>query len=95
MSTTLERLKKLFIAKFDFKIEELTPETTLEHLGLDSLDKIEFMFDIEDEFAIKIPDEQFKATALTTIQDIIDAVDRFVSEQTAASGKPAARSANQ
>jgi len=95
MSTTLERLKKLFIAKFDFNVEELKPETTLEHLGLDSLDKIEFMFDIEDEFAIKIPDEEFKATALTTIQDIIDAVDRFVSEQAAAPQKSAVGSGNQ
>jgi acyl carrier protein len=76
--STLERLKKLFIDKFDFNVEELKPETTLEYLGLDSLDKIEFMFDIENEFKIKIPDEQFK---VTTIQDMVDAVDRFVSEQ--------------
>ncbi len=95
MSTTAERLQKLFVAKFDFNIEELKPETTLEQLGIDSLDKIEFMFDIEDEFAIKIPDEEFKATALTTIQDIIDAVDRFVTEQTAASQKLAASIGNQ
>ena len=89
MSTTLERLKRLFIAKFDFNIEELKPETTLEHLGLDSLDKIEFMFDIEDEFHIKIPDEEFRATAITKIQDIVDAVDRFISEQTVESSKTA------
>jgi acyl carrier protein len=76
--STIERLKKLFINKFDFNVEELKPETTLEYLGLDSLDKIEFMFDIENEFKIKIPDEQFK---VTTIQDMVDAVDRFVSEQ--------------
>jgi acyl carrier protein len=76
--STIERLKKLFINKFDYNVEELKPETTLEYLGLDSLDKIEFMFDIENEFKIKIPDEQFK---VTTIQDMVDAVDRFVSEQ--------------
>jgi acyl carrier protein len=76
--STIERLKKLFTNKFDFNIEELKPETTLEYLGLDSLDKIEFMFDIENEFKIKIPDERFK---VTTIQDMVDAVDRFVSEQ--------------
>ena len=78
MSTTLERLKQLFVAKFDFNIEELKPTTTLEYLGLDSLNMIEFMFDIENEFKIKIPDEEFK---VTTIQDIVDAVDRFISEQ--------------
>jgi acyl carrier protein len=76
--STIERLKKLFIDKFDFNVEELRPETTLEYLGLDSLDKIEFMFDIENEFNIKIPDEQFK---VVTIRDMVDAIDRFVSEQ--------------
>jgi acyl carrier protein len=76
--STIERLKKLFIDKFDFNVEELKPETTLEYLGLDSLDKIEFMFDIENEFRIKIPDQEFK---VTTIQDMVDAIDRFVSEQ--------------
>ena len=82
--STLERLKKLFINKFDFNIEELKPTTTLEHLGLDSLDKIEFMFDIENEFKIKIPDEEFK---VITIQDMVDAIDRFVREQPSGSSR--------
>jgi len=84
--STIERLRKLFVDKFDFNIEELKLDTTLEYLGLDSLDKIEFMFDIEDEFKIKIPDQEFK---VTTIQDIVDAVDRFVSEQVLVSPNPA------
>jgi acyl carrier protein len=78
LSTTFERLQQLFIAHFDYKIEELTAATTLENLGLDSLDIIEFMFDIEDEFDIKIPDREFK---VTTIQDMVHALDRFISEQ--------------
>jgi acyl carrier protein len=84
--STLERLKKLFIDRFDFNVEELKPKTTLEDLGLDSLDKIEFMFDIEKEFHIKIPDEEFK---VTTIQDMVDAVDRFIFEQGIGSLSPA------
>jgi acyl carrier protein len=78
VSATLERLKQLFIAKFDFNIEELKPTTTLEILGLDSLDIIEFMFDMEKEFNIRIPDQEFK---VTTIQEMVDALDRFISEQ--------------
>jgi len=89
--STLERLKKLFIDKFDFNIEELKPTTTLEYLGLDSLDKIEFMFDIENEFNIKIPDQEFK---VSTIQDIVDAVNRFISEQRIGSLSPAMISNN-
>jgi len=78
LSTTLERLKQLFTAKFDSNIEELNSTTTLEHLGLDSLDLVDFMFDIENEFDIRIPDQEFR---VRTIQEIVDAVDRFVSDQ--------------
>ena len=78
MSTTLERLQNLFIARFDYKLEELTASTTLENLGLDSLDVIDFLFDIEDEFNIKVPDREFE---VKTIQDMVDALDRFISEQ--------------
>ena len=78
MSNTLERLQRLFIARFDYKLEELTASTTLENLGLDSLDIIDFLFDIEDEFNIKVPDREFE---VTTIQDMVDALDRFISEQ--------------
>jgi acyl carrier protein len=78
VSNTLERLQRLFIARFDYKLEELTASTTLENLGLDSLDIIDFLFDIEDEFNIKVPDREFE---VTTIQDMVDALDRFISEQ--------------
>jgi len=78
MSTTLERLKQLFIAKFDSNIEDLKPTTTLEYLGLDSLDMVDFLYDIENEFDIRIPDQEFR---VRTIQEIVDAVDRFVSDQ--------------
>ncbi len=78
MPTTFERLQQLFIAHFEYNIEELKATTTLENLGLDSLDIIEFMFDIENEFNIRIPDREFK---VTTIQDMVDALDRFISEQ--------------
>jgi len=75
---TLERVKKLLIDKFDLNMEELTPKATLEHLGLEPIDRIEFMFDIENEFHIKLPGEEFE---MTTIQDIADVVDRFILEQ--------------
>lgn len=78
LSTTFERLKQLFLAHYGYKIEQVTATTTLENLGLDSLDIIEFMFDIENEFNIRIPDQEFR---VRTIQDMVDAVDRFISEQ--------------
>jgi len=78
MSTTLERLQQLFIARFNYKLENLKATTTLEELGLDSLDMIDFLFDIEKEFNIIIPDQEFK---VKTIQDMVDALDQLISEQ--------------
>ncbi len=81
VSTTLERLQKLFIARFGFKSEELAAMTTLDYLGLDSLNIIEIMFDIENEFNIRIPDRELREMKVKTIQDMVDALDRFISEQ--------------
>jgi len=66
------------LAHFDYKIEQVTATTTLDSLGLDSLDIIDFMFDIENAFNIRIPDQEFR---VRTIQDMVDAVDQFISEQ--------------
>jgi acyl carrier protein len=75
---TLERIKKLFLENFDFNEEVLKPEVTIESLGLDSLDKIEFLFALEQEFDIKIPDREVK---IISIQDVVDVVERFTAEQ--------------
>jgi acyl carrier protein len=81
VSTTLERLQKLFISRFGYKIEELAATTTLEYLGLDSLNIIEIMFDIENEFNIRIPDRELREMKVKTMQDMVDTLGRFISEQ--------------
>jgi len=76
--TTIERIKKLFLKNFDFPEDRLQPDATIESIGLDSLDKIEFMFELEKEFDIKIPDREVK---LTSIREMVDVIDRLVAEQ--------------
>ncbi len=78
MATTLERIKTLFQKNFDFPEERLYPAATIESIGLDSLDKIEFMFALEEEFDIKIPDREVK---LNSIQDMVTVIERLVAEQ--------------
>ena len=78
---TMERIKRLFIDKIDIKEEFLRPEASLESLGLDSLDKIEFLFSLEEEFHIKIDD---RSKTITTIQDVVNLIDTIVVEQQAA-----------
>ncbi len=86
--STFERIKKLFIDSLELNEDMLVPGATLDSLGLDSLDKIEFMFTLEDEFKIKIPDREVK---ITTVQDVIDIIDRLVREQHSGPGDVAAR----
>jgi len=76
--TTLERIEKLFVDKLELNRDLLTPESTLESFGIDSLDKIEFLFSLEDEFKIKIPESDVK---IDTVQDVVNMVDKLVAEQ--------------
>jgi acyl carrier protein len=80
--STLLTIQRMMVEQFELKAEDLTPEAQLEALGLDSLSVIEFMFNIEDEFHIKLPDERVE---IKTIQDIASIVERLVSEQKTAS----------
>jgi acyl carrier protein len=49
--------------------EQVTPETSLEQLGIDSLDKINLLFELESAFNIDIPDDV--AGSIKTVGDIV------------------------
>jgi len=72
MSNTLDTLITLVSQKFDKKIEELGPDTTLESLGVDSLGKIELIFDLEDHFKVRIPNEDAKVDTLAEVAALLD-----------------------
>jgi acyl carrier protein len=76
--STLQTIQRMMVEQFDLKVEDLTPDAQLELLGLDSLSVIEFMFNIEDEFHIKLPDERVE---IKTIHDVASIVERLVAEQ--------------
>ncbi len=50
-------LINLFAETFGISQEQLQPDATLESLGLDSLAVIEFLFQVEDKFNVRIPDQ--------------------------------------
>jgi acyl carrier protein len=91
MSTPFERVQAILERKYSLAPETITPQSTLESLGLDSLDLIELLFDVEDEFNIRVPQDGGAALKTATIQDIIDSVQKMLADtgaQTAA--EPAA-----
>lgn len=77
--SSLATIQRMMVEQFDLKIEDLTPEATLESLGLNSLSVIEFMFNLEDELKIKMSDERVE---IKTLQDVTDLADKLIAEQT-------------
>jgi len=84
MTVTLEKVRKIFAKKFSLAEDAIVPGASLEGLGLDSLDAIEALFEIEDGFHIRIPQERGENDKnIATVQDILDLIDRLVAEQRA------------
>ncbi len=68
-----ERVKKIIVEQLGVKEEEVKPEASfIEDLGADSLDTVELVMALEEEFHIEIPDEE--AEKITTVQSAIDYV---------------------
>ena len=87
MTTTFEKVQSIFVTKYDLAPERITPDVTLESLGLDSLDLIELLFEIEEAFNIRVPQEGGTAMRTATVQQIVDNVERLVAEsETPAAG---------
>ena len=71
MSTIVERVTKLVCEQLGVKEEEVTPEASfVEDLGADSLDTVELVMALEEEFETEIPDEE--AEKITTVKEAID-----------------------
>ena len=78
--TPFDRVQAVLMKKYSLAADAITPQSTLESLSLDSLDLIELLFDVEDEFGIRIPQDGGAALKTATIQDIIDSVQKLVPE---------------
>jgi len=65
------RVKKIIIEQLGVKEEQVTNEAAfVEDLGADSLDTVELVMALEEEFELEIPDED--AEKITTVQQAID-----------------------
>jgi acyl carrier protein len=80
MATIFERVQDILADKYSVAKESVTPESTLESLGLDSLDLIELMFEVEDAFNIRVPQEAGTALKAATVQDIVDNIQKLVDQ---------------
>lgn len=71
--TTEEKVKEIIIAHFGVEKSQVTPEASLIHdLGGDSLDAVEIVMALEEEFNLEIPDEATEK--IKTVGDAIEYV---------------------
>ena len=73
MSSIEERVRKIVVEQLGVKEEEAVATASfVDDLGADSLDTVELVMALEEEFECEIPDEE--AEKITTVQQAIDFV---------------------
>ena len=71
MSSVEERVRKIVVEQLGVKAEDVKDDASfVDDLGADSLDTVELVMALEEEFETEIPDEE--AEKITTVRQAID-----------------------
>jgi acyl carrier protein len=81
--TIEDRVLKVIATSKRVPIENVHPDSSFESLGIDSLDRLNILFDLESEFDIEINDEEAKQ--VQNIHEMIEGVTQLVQAKTDAS----------
>ena len=75
MSETADRVKKIVVEHLGVEQEKVTEDASfIDDLGADSLDIVELVMALEEEFGVEIPDDA--AEKITTVRDAIEYIDQ-------------------
>ncbi|ARP50966.1 MULTISPECIES: acyl carrier protein [Caproicibacterium] len=67
----LEKVKHILAEQFDVEEDNITADTNIaDDLGADSLDVVDLLMSLEDEFDVEIPDEEIEN--LKTVGDVVN-----------------------
>jgi acyl carrier protein len=85
MADVLDEVRSIIAKHTSVGVEALTPETRLDEIGVESVDLVEIMFEIEEQFMIEVPYNTNKETRLefTTIGQITEGVRSILAKSTA------------
>ena len=75
---TFEVLKEIIVEKFEKNPDDITLDSTLETLEIDSLDVFDIIFEAEDKFEITVPNEDM---TINTVGDVVSLIDRIRAEK--------------
>ncbi|MBW2027669.1 MAG: acyl carrier protein [Deltaproteobacteria bacterium] len=79
MADVEEKVKKIICEQLDVAEEDVVPEASfVDDLGADSLDQVELIMAMEEEFDLSISDEE--AEKIATVKDAIDFIKKAIGE---------------
>jgi acyl carrier protein len=81
--TIQDRVLKVIATSKRLPIENVHPDSSFESLGIDSLDRLNILFDLESEFDIEINDEEAKQ--VQNIHEMIEGITHLVEAKNASS----------
>jgi len=77
MSAVEDKIRKIICEQLDVPENDVVPEASfVDDLGADSLDQVELIMAMEEEFDVSIPDED--AEKIATVQDAIDYIKKAI-----------------
>ena len=80
MSNIIERVKKIVAEQLGVNEEDVKDNSSfVEDLGADSLDTVELVMALEEEFGCEIPDEE--AEKITTVQQAVDYINAHLKKE--------------
>ncbi len=71
-----ERVRGIIATAQHLPQEKVTADSTFEELGIDSLDGINILFAVENEFNINIPDDD--AQNIRSVRDVVDGIAKLL-----------------
>lgn len=72
---TFEKVCEIINKRFEINEIKISSDTTWEEIGTDSIDLVDLIAELEDEFEISIPDEAIED--LKTVGDVADLIDNL------------------
>ncbi len=80
MAFNEDKVKQIIMEQLGVSAEQVTPQASfIDDLGADSLDTVELVMALEEEFDLEIPDED--AEKMKTVQDALDYLKKHVKEE--------------
>lgn len=72
----LEKIQEMLAEALNISVDKVTPDAKIvDDLGADSLDVVELLSQLEDEFGIIIPDDEVEQ--LVTVADVVAALEKL------------------